>query len=94
MRNNIKIRVSNPLDLRDMKEQVYTNYGGLTLEAILKDLSMGVVLPPEVGNFPPVGGHNKYVKITGVVDTFDEDNAGLDIANVIERYTGWGKPNG
>ena len=90
MRTNIKIRISNPQDWRDVEEQVYTNYDGLAVEEISKIFRVGSVLAPEVGNFPHMGGHNKPVKITGLVATLDEDNAGLDIANVIERYKDWG----
>ena len=94
MRSRIRITVSNPQNLNDAEDQVYTNYNGLSTVEIIEALGNDCVLAPEVGNFPHMGGHNKPVKITGIVATLAEDNAGLDIANVIERYKDWGSRDG
>ena len=61
---------------------------------IISKLGTECVSTPEVGNFPHMGGNSKPVKINKIVATRAEDNAGMDIANVIERYNDWGSSNG
>ena len=91
MRNaNIKIWVSSPQNLEDTEEQVYTNYNGLTVEHINSVFGKECVLHPVVGNFPQMGGSNKPVRIVKIFPTRSEDNAGMDIAIVLERYKDWG----
>ena len=86
---NIRIWVCNPRNLKDCEVQTYSNYSGLTVAEIREDL-MNVSVTPEVGNFPHMGGTNSPVKITNISATGDEDNAGLDIKEVISRFKGWG----
>lgn len=87
---NVKVTVANPQNLNDAEDQVYSNYGSLPLAAIKKSFEKTLVVAPEVGNFPHMGGNNKPVIIVSIEMTNDEDNAGIGISEVIRRYTEWG----
>lgn len=87
---NIKIWVCDPQNLDHVEAQTYTNYQGLSISEIKRAFGRACVLAPEVGAFPHMGGHNKPVKILKIFPTKAEDNAGLDIAKVIQNYKDWG----
>jgi hypothetical protein len=86
---NIKIWVNSPQNSGDTEAQTYTNYNGLTLLEVKRAFGNECVLAPELGNFPHIGGNNKPVRIAGINGTRSEDNAGMDISVVIERYKNW-----
>ena len=57
---------------------------------LLSILGKECVLAPEIGNFPHMSGTNNPVKITSISSTRNDDNAGMDIKEVISRYNDWG----
>lgn len=83
---NIRITVSSVDDTDIREAQVYSNYGGITTGTISLMVGKGKTMPPEIGNFPHVSGHNQPVKILHVEPTDDEDNAGVDVSEILERY--------
>ncbi|KZN63320.1 hypothetical protein [Pseudoalteromonas luteoviolacea] len=72
------------LTICDLEDQVYTNYQNVPIENI-RDALMRRELDPSVGNFPNVNGKFRTVEITQVISTNREDNAGLDISEVIKQ---------
>lgn len=87
---NMLICTANTQNLKDVECQVYSNYQCLTLSEIHNILGKECVLAPEIGNFPHMSGTNNPVKITSISSTRNDDNAGMDIKEVISRYNDWG----
>lgn len=86
MRSNVKLTICSVNDSSIAEVQVYTNYNGLTTGTISLMVGKDKELAPEIGNFPHMSGHNLPVRILEVVATLDEDNAGMDISNVLDTY--------
>ncbi len=81
-----EITVNIQLTICDAEDQVYTNNQHVTVENI-RNAIMGSKLKPCVGNFPHMNGDFQLVEITHVISTYRDDNAGLDISDVIKRIT-------
>lgn len=85
---NIKLWVANTENSEDTESQIYTNYQGLTVSHI-HDVLGNSAINPEIGNFPHMSGDNNPVLIADISATNDEDNAGLDINEVLSRFRGF-----